>query len=98
MSRWQQRSKKQVSHRLNRLLKNSLEVKARVELAFEWLEKAAEARDPLLCYLKVGPIYDPIRNDPRYACLLHRIGLAKEEFDSKVPTVTHKSSSVRVAP
>jgi hypothetical protein len=34
MSRWQQRSKKQVSHRLNRLLKNSLEVKARVELAF----------------------------------------------------------------
>jgi serine/threonine-protein kinase len=69
-----------------------------IELAFEWLEKAAEARDPLLCYLKVGPIYDPIRNDPRYACLLHRIGLAKEEFDSKVPTVTHQSSSVRVAP
>jgi serine/threonine-protein kinase len=69
-----------------------------IELAFEWLEKAAEARDPLLCYLKVGPIYDPIRNDPRYACLLHRIGLAKEEFDSKVPTVTHQSSSVRLAP
>ncbi|MGB8887198.1 MAG: protein kinase [Candidatus Korobacteraceae bacterium] len=68
-----------------------------IDLAFEWLEKAAEARDPLLCYLKVGPIYDPIRDDPRYVRLLQRIGLGKQEFDSKLPTVT-QSSSVRVAP
>ena len=70
-----------------------------IDSAFEWLQKAAEARDPLLCYLKVGPIYDPIRDDPRYACLLQRIGLAKQDFDSKLPTVTQKQgSSVRVVP
>jgi hypothetical protein len=46
--------------------------------AFEWLEKAADARDALLCYLKVGPIYDPLRGDPRYADLLNRLGLAAD--------------------
>jgi serine/threonine protein kinase/Flp pilus assembly protein TadD len=44
--------------------------------AFDWLEKAAEARDVLLCYLGAGPIYDSIRNDPRYGELLKRLGLA----------------------
>lgn len=44
--------------------------------AFDWLEKAAEAREVLLCYLAVGPIYDGIRNHPRYLPLLNRIGLA----------------------
>jgi serine/threonine-protein kinase len=45
------------------------------DLAFQWLEKAAEAREVLLCYLGVGPIYDPIAGDPRYQELLGRIGL-----------------------
>jgi len=58
-----------------------------VEQAFEWLEKAAEARDPLLCYLKVGPIYDPLRGDSRYADLLYRIGLGQDET-SELRTVT----------
>jgi len=49
-----------------------------VEHAFEWLEKAADARDVLLCYLKVGPIYDGIRNDPRYFDLLDRVGLGED--------------------
>jgi eukaryotic-like serine/threonine-protein kinase len=44
--------------------------------AFEWLEKAAQVRDVLLCYLRVGPIYQCIRDDPRYSELLRRIGLA----------------------
>jgi serine/threonine-protein kinase len=44
--------------------------------AFDWLQRAAEARDALLCYLGVGPIYDGIRNDPRYEKLMQRIGLA----------------------
>jgi serine/threonine protein kinase/Flp pilus assembly protein TadD len=47
------------------------------DLVFEWLEKAAETRDVLLCYLGIGPIYDRIRSDPRYTKLLHRIGLAQ---------------------
>jgi serine/threonine-protein kinase len=46
------------------------------DLAFQWLEKAAEARDVLLCYLYVGPIYDCIHDDPRYASLLGRMALA----------------------
>jgi eukaryotic-like serine/threonine-protein kinase len=46
------------------------------DLAFQWLEKAAEARDVLLCYLGVGPIYDCISGDPRYTKLLQHIGLA----------------------
>ena len=58
-----------------------------LERAFEWLEKAAEARDPLLCYLKVGPIYDAIRDDVRYADLLYRIGLA-QDVTSELRTVT----------
>ena len=63
------------------------------ERAFEWLEKAAQARDPLLCYLKVGPIYDAIRGDARYTDLLYRIGLAQDET-SELRTVTqHESGS-----
>ncbi len=45
------------------------------DLAFEWLEKAAEARDVLLCYLGAGPIYDSLHSDPRYGELLKRLGL-----------------------
>ena len=66
-----------------------------IEHAFEWLDKAAEARDVLLCYLKVGPIYDAVHKDPRYEDLLYRIGLG-DSSDSNVRTVTH-SSGVRVS-
>jgi len=64
-----------------------------VEHAFEWLEKAAQARDPLLCYLKVGPIYDPIRDDVRYSDLLYRIGLGGEDDSSEVRTVTQHAGA-----
>ncbi len=63
-----------------------------VDHAFEWLEKAAEARDALLCYIKVGPIYDSIRDDVRYTDLLYRIGLVQDET-SELRTVTQHSSS-----
>ena len=58
-----------------------------IESAFHWLEKSAEARDILLCYLKVGPIYDQIREDPRYGELLQRINLADDESDL---TIAHR--------
>jgi serine/threonine-protein kinase len=45
------------------------------DLALQWLEKAAAAKDVLVCYLRVGPIYDSIRDDPRYLKLLEQIGL-----------------------
>jgi tetratricopeptide (TPR) repeat protein len=59
--------------------------------AFQWLEKAAEARDILLYYLKVGPIYDSIRDDPRYGDLLSRIGLSDADSISRLRTVTQHS-------
>jgi serine/threonine protein kinase/Tfp pilus assembly protein PilF len=46
------------------------------EEAFYWLEKAYEEHSGLLVYLKVDPIFDPIRPDPRFASLVRRIGLA----------------------
>jgi len=47
------------------------------ERAFEWLEKAYSAHDGWLVYLKVDPVFDHLRSDPRYADLLRRIGLPK---------------------
>lgn len=43
--------------------------------AFIWLEKASEDRSVNLMYLKVEPILDPLRADPRFAQLLLRVNL-----------------------
>ena len=43
--------------------------------AFEWLEKAYADRPGWLVYLKIEPIFDPVRSDPRLTDLLRRIGL-----------------------
>jgi hypothetical protein len=43
--------------------------------AFEWLEKAYEARDFDLCEIKVDPRLEPLRSDPRFADLLRRVGV-----------------------
>jgi eukaryotic-like serine/threonine-protein kinase len=53
--------------------------------AFRWLESAARAREVLVCYLAVGPIYDCIRGDPRYREMLQRIGLlGRDETGSPI--------------
>ncbi len=43
--------------------------------AFHWLFKGLEERSAPLVYLKADPLYDPIRDDPRFRELLGRIGL-----------------------
>ena len=45
------------------------------EEAFVWLERAAEERSNMLQFLKVHPYFDPLRDDPRFKDLLHRVGL-----------------------
>lgn len=45
------------------------------ERAFEWLWRAVEERDSWLAWLKVDPVLDDLRPDPRFADLVGRVGL-----------------------
>jgi hypothetical protein len=43
--------------------------------AFDWLQRAFDDRSTGLVYLKVDPVWDGLRNDPRFAGLQSRVGL-----------------------
>jgi tetratricopeptide (TPR) repeat protein len=43
--------------------------------ALSWLEKAYEERVNRLAYLRREPVWDPLRQDPRFEDLVRRIGL-----------------------
>jgi len=45
--------------------------------AFEWLEKALEARDWQMALLRVEPAFDLLRSDKRFATLVERVGLPR---------------------
>ncbi|HTB96360.1 MAG TPA: tetratricopeptide repeat protein [Terracidiphilus sp.] len=45
------------------------------EQAFYWLEQAYHEKSNILQFLKSHPYFDPIRSDPRFADLVHRVGL-----------------------
>jgi serine/threonine-protein kinase len=45
------------------------------ERAFGWLDKACQDRSSPLMWLKVEPLFEPLRDDPRFQDLLRRIGL-----------------------
>lgn len=47
--------------------------------AFAFLEKAMEERDPRLPHIGVSPIWDCVRDDPRFGVLLGRMGLPVPE-------------------
>jgi TolB-like protein/Flp pilus assembly protein TadD len=46
------------------------------DAAFRWLDRAYDERRGWLCYLKVEPLLDGLRTDPRFARLLERMRLA----------------------
>jgi tetratricopeptide (TPR) repeat protein len=41
--------------------------------ALQWLEKAYAERDADLIYLRVEPMYDPLRSDPGFQAIVHRM-------------------------
>jgi len=45
--------------------------------ALEWLDKAYKEHEMPLIFLKVDPIYDGLRSDPRYQDLVRRIGFPR---------------------
>jgi TolB-like protein/Flp pilus assembly protein TadD len=47
-----------------------------IDNTFEWLDRAVEARDQLVMPIKSYAILDPIRADPRFLALLHKMHLA----------------------
>ena len=45
--------------------------------ALDWLERAVDERTPWLPELKIDPVWDAIRSQPRFVSLLKKIGLEK---------------------
>ncbi|HEY2467245.1 MAG TPA: tetratricopeptide repeat protein [Terracidiphilus sp.] len=43
--------------------------------AFAWLNRGYEERSAIMQWLKVEPTFDPLRHDPRFIELIHRVGL-----------------------
>jgi hypothetical protein len=44
--------------------------------ALDWLDRAFELRDPNMPYIGL-PFFDPLRPDPRFQNLLHRMNLSR---------------------
>ena len=47
----------------------------KLDQAFEWLEKSLQDRSWWLAWLKVDPLFDRARSDPRFSSLMSRVGL-----------------------
>ena len=45
--------------------------------AFHHLERDYEQRDPELPYINADPVFDPVRDDPRFAAILRKLGLTQ---------------------
>jgi hypothetical protein len=47
------------------------------ERCFSWLEKAYQEKSIVIFSMKIDPMWDPLRSDPRFADLLRRAGLGQ---------------------
>jgi TolB-like protein len=45
-------------------------------LALDWLEKSYQHHDYWMLFINVDPEYDPIRSDPRFQAIVHRLGVS----------------------
>ncbi len=66
--------------------------------AFEWLDRALRERDGGVLEARVGPLFQPLRADPRWEPFLRRIGLSDEQvtaldFNIEVPLTAGSSRS-----
>jgi hypothetical protein len=43
--------------------------------AFAWMDRAIDARDPMMVPIQSYPFLDPLRNDPRFHALLRKMNL-----------------------
>jgi len=53
--------------------------------ALEWLESGMERREMSLSALKVHPVYDPLRHQPRFQALLEGLGFAPAVYRKTTP-------------
>jgi len=44
-----------------------------VERALDWLEKGCEQRELPMAMLKIHPVYDPLRDEPRFRAVVERM-------------------------
>jgi hypothetical protein len=43
--------------------------------AFEWMDRAIDARDPIIMPIRSFPFLDPVRGDARFVALLRKMNL-----------------------
>ncbi len=46
------------------------------DIAFEWLNRTVDEKSSWVIWLKLEPKFDPVRNEPRFAALLKKVGLS----------------------
>jgi len=70
--------------------------------AFVWLDRALQERDGGVLEVRVGPLFQPLRADPRWKPFLRRVGLSDEQvaaldFNIGVPRAGGSSTGGAVA-